>query len=747
MLATGLARSGDLMARLNFSDKFSIPQGTPTTVETVEENPYQQFGYGYGSGAAYGSGSEGLNSDFEERQTSSVPETVEENPSVFTTERFGDLEILGVTRDGTVQTDQGDFKFYSSDYINKGTTTGEGATERQTYSKAFIDPTRKATINDNSIAVDLADLSTDLYQNTDSSMIGQQGILVPADIAFETISKAGIGQHNVSEYGRITGLGNGQYNLDASGSTGANRVLLPGGSADTVDGVVAQPRYEWPGDEGGMFSGIPVIGGLLNEISDGFANIEDITREGIEGVDAALQNKYVRAAMKVGAMVLGPGIGAAVLTGLDAYATLDSGEELSAGDIAGLAIAGAGAYNAANTNLADGGYGFGNASGAAAGTQVSDALLTSEVQNGLKLAAGVAEGGDPTDVFLGVYGDAITDTIGNAVGEFTNDVLDENFRNTVIDVAQGQDPLQAVVGNYGDTVADKLNLEGNARAGALATGDVAVALDQGLGLDEAAVAGASKYVDEGGDLGNLSVDGDLFEGEFGGLDLDPFDLAQTASEALALGSDVVRDAASYVEDVVSEAIPGEDFTQAISETVSDLTDKASDALASVDDIVSEAIPGEDLTQAISETAAAGSDVVRDAASDLEDAVSDAIGDGDIPQTISEAAAQLEDAVVEAGSYVDDVVSENLPEFDNPFEGDGTENELVFDDVFNVKLPDVDLPLPSVNLAAFAGLFGGGQGQAPTLPSIDPKKSLYKTEFNFLQNVDPLGMLGNFSKKA
>ena len=314
-------------------------------------------------------------------------------------------------------------------------------------------------------------------------------------------------------------------------------------------------------------------------------------------------------------------------------------------------------------------------------------LLTSEVQKAVKLAAGFADGGDPTDVFLGVYGDAITDTIGDAVGEFTG---------------------------------------------------------QGLGLDEAAVAGASKYVDEGGDLG---VDGDLFEGEFGGLDLDPFDLAQTASEALALGSDVVRDAASYVEDVVSEAIPGEDFTQAISETVSDLTDKASDALASVDDIVSEAIPGEDLTQVISETAAAGSDVVRDAASDLEDAVSDAIGDGDIPQNISEAAAQLEDAVFEAGSYVDDVVSENLPEFDNPFEGDGTENELVFDDVFNVKLPDVDLHLPSVNLAAFAGLFGGGQGRAPTLPSIDPKKSLYKTEFNFLQNVDPLGMLGNFSKKA
>ena len=714
MLAIGLARSGDLMARLNLGN-ISVPQGTPTTVETVEENPYQQFGYGYGSGAAYGSGSEGLNSDFEERQTSSVPETVEENPSVFTTERFGDLEILGINTDGTVQTNQGDFKFYSSDYINKGTTTGEGATERQTYSKAFIDPTRKATINDNSIAVDLADLSTDLYQNTDSSMIGQQGILVPADIAFETISRAGIGQHNVSEYGRITGLGNGQYNLDASGSKQATKVSLPNGSADTVDGVVAQPSYFTP-DEGGMFSGIPVIGGLLNEISDGFANIEDITREGIEGVDAALQNKYVRAAMKVGAMVLGPGIGAAVLTGLNAYATLDSGEELSAGEIAGLAIAGAGAYNAVNTNLADGGYGFGNASGAAAGTQVSDVLLTSEVQKAVKLAAGFADGGDPTDVFLGVYGDAITDTIGDAVGEFTGDVLDENFRNTVIDVAQGQNPLEAVVGNYGDTVVDELNLEGNARAAALATGDVAVALDQGKGLDEAAVAGASKYVDEGGDLG---VDGDLFEGEFGGLDLDPFDLAQTASEALALGSDVVRDAASYVEDVVSEAIPGEDFTQAISETVSDLTDKASDALASVDDIVSEAIPGEDLTQAISETAAAGSDVVRDAASDLEDAVSDAIGDGDIPQNISEAAAQLEDAVFEAGSYVDDVVSENLPEFD---------------------IPEVNLP--SLDLAMFAGLLKsrpGGEYDG-ILFADDEQAALDEQGYAFAEGLRPLGQI-------
>lgn len=707
------------MARLNLGN-ISVPQSTPRTVETVEENPYQQFGYGYGSGAAYGSGLGQPISDFEERFASSVPETVEENPSVFTTERFGDLEILGINTDGTVQTDQGDFKFYSSDYINKGRTVGSGATTRQMYSKAFIDPTRKETINNNSIAVDLSDLSTDVYQNAEASIVGQQGILVPADIAFETISKAGGGQHYVSEYGRITGLGNGQYNLDGSGSTGANRVILPGGSADTVDGVVAQPRYEWPGDEGGMFSGIPVIGGLLNEISDGFANIEDITREGIEGVDAALQNKYVRAAMKVGAMVLGPGIGAAVLTGLDAYATVDSGDDLSAGQIAGLAIAGAGAYNTTQT----GGIGFDDLEAGPLGDvsttgAVSDALLTSEVQKGVKLAAGFADGGDPTDVFLGVYGDAITDTIGSAVGEFTGDALDETFRNTVIDVAKGQDPLEAVVGNYGGTVVDELNLEGNARAAALATGDVAVALDQGKGLDEAAVSGASKYVDEGGDLGNLSVDGDLFEGEFGGLDLDPFDLAQTASEALALGSDVVRDAASYVEDVVSEAIPGEDFTQAISETVSDLTDKASDALASVDDIVSEAIPGEDLTQAISETAAAGSDVVRDAASDLEDAVSDAIGDGDIPQNISEAAAQLEDAVVEAGSYVDDVVSENLPEFD---------------------IPEVNLP--SLDLAMFAGLLKsrpGGEYDG-ILFADDEQAALDEQGYAFAEGLRPLGQI-------
>jgi hypothetical protein len=41
-----------------------------------------------------------------------------------------------------------------------------------------------------------------------------------------------------------------------------------------------------------------ILGNALQGVSDTLANVEDIGREAVEGVDAALQNEYVRAAIK-----------------------------------------------------------------------------------------------------------------------------------------------------------------------------------------------------------------------------------------------------------------------------------------------------------------------------------------------------------------------------------------------------------------------------------------------------------------
>ncbi len=68
--------------------------------------------------------------------------------------------------------------------------------------------------------------------------------------------------------------------------------------------------------------------------------------EGVEGVDAALQNPYVRAVVKTVAAVSPDPLTKAIAAGIDAYATVDSGDDLSASQVVNLATSAAGAYQA-----------------------------------------------------------------------------------------------------------------------------------------------------------------------------------------------------------------------------------------------------------------------------------------------------------------------------------------------------------------------------------------------------------------
>ena len=458
-----------------------------------------------------------------------VPETAEQEPetqkeAIFETDKFGELKITGISPnpDGTratINTDQGDFYFYTSEYVNKGNVSSG----IQFYSKAFIDPTLRQQVNDNSVRVDLQDVPNSAFNsNTARDVLGAEtGILIPKDVATETVQRY-TGIHRVSDEGRITGLSNGRYTLDNSGSKNVTFLYTEG------DDPAAGAMYWTPG-EGGMFSGIPIVGSALNEISDTFANIEDITREGIEGVDAALQNPYVRAVVKVVAAVSPDPITKAIAAGIDAYTTVDSGEDLSAGQIVNLATSTAGAIQASGgaggTMSADGGPPqTGGATDTSAFDSAVQAATDETVQKIAGAGASIIDGEDPLDVIVDVFSNeiiaGIADTADTTIGKEAGDAIRNNpdITNTVIDVAQGDDVSTAIANNLGDRVAEGIGADTTNEIALVKAGlSTGAGLDQGLDIDEALLEGAKTYYEEGGTIPGGDVD--VEDIEVGGFSL------------------------------------------------------------------------------------------------------------------------------------------------------------------------------------------------------------------------------------
>jgi hypothetical protein len=612
----------------------------------------------------------------------------------FNTDKYGELVVTGIgggfnTGDKisgiTIKTNQGDFLFVSDSYINKGyvyewDVPGRPAEKPvQYYSRAFVGDQRDEIFN-SAVGVDLSAIPEkvsgsrgrkSIYgitggTNDDlSKLVSKKGLLIPQDVVDSTGLKVNSYRFK-DDVGGITGIANTSNNpyIDEKfvyareGSETA-----PRGSVDIryIDkNGLPSYTYSWR-NSGGWLSE------KLGEVVD-FA-------------DDLIQNPLAR----LGVSIFYPAVG----TVLNAYAKLDSGEELSGADIAGLVAAG--------TNLADVNISDAASKGLEVGAKLADgASIESIVVD--EITSGALE---DTEIGQSIK-KSVEDTVGSDVVDFVQN--NEATVKTVVDVSQGKDLSESIVDNFSDTIVDATGAETtNEIAAVKGALDTAVQLDQGADKDEAALAGVSKYVDEGGTV-DLDIDADLsgdLDLAFGdtSIDLDPFDLAQKASEALAAGADVVSDAAAQFDDVVSENLPETDLPQEISE-----------GLAQVEDNIVEI------------------------GSEIDDAISENIPETDLPQDISEGLAKVEDVIVEKTAELEDYVSENLPEFDMPEGPD---------------LPEIDGPdisMPTLDLMQFAGLLSTtGGGKAPT--EEEQPGSQYQTQFNFLAGLQPLGMLGNFQRRS
>ena len=159
------------------------------------------------------------------------------------------------------------------------------------------------------------------------------------------------------------------------------------------------------------------------------------------------------------------------------------------------------------------------------------------------------------------------------------------------------------------------------------------------------------------------------------------------------------------------------------------------------------------------------DVAQNVSEGLAQLEDDVVAGGDVVADLAEPLKDelinLGDEIANAGSALDDLVSENLPEIDVPDvelnlpEVELNLPELDMPEVAGPELPDlpdVDLGLqkPTLDLLDFTGLLGGLR---LGLTATEPKKTKpagfigdgqYLTQFDFLQNIEPLGTLGMLS---
>ena len=230
-----------------------------------------------------------------------------------------------------------------------------------------------------------------------------------------------------------------------------------------------------------------IIAPVVDPIVKAGEQFEDIVREGVDEIDAAIQNPYVQLAAQVFFPQYAPF--------LDAYATLDSGEKLSADQIARMAASG---YD----------------------IQTGEPL-PADVKKALDTSVALAEGGDPLEVLVSAYGEDFLEQSGikeagqsaleGAVGSDAYNLVKDNMDVARVGydvLVEGKDPLESISNRYGDEIvgylgSDDPTINALGYAG-LAT---AVQLDKGQDPEDALLTGAKEYYDRGGatpDLGSLA---------------------------------------------------------------------------------------------------------------------------------------------------------------------------------------------------------------------------------------------------
>jgi len=444
-------------------------------------------------------------------QGTTQKETTQEQQRIaFNTDKYGELVVTGVGLGNyiggqsysiPISTNQGDFVFIADDFVTKGQVAdidvpGKPKQTRQYYSKAFIGDNRDA-IFDSAVGVDLSaipEISTGskgrkaLYgiEGGDNkalkNLISKKGILVPSDVAEQITASS---YEITDEIGAITGL------VDTSNNpyVDSPAVYAREGSESAPRGSVDLRYIDAQGQTGYTYSWQDSGGWLSEKLG-----------EVVDFADDLIQNPFAR----LGVSIFYPAVG----TVLNAYAKLDSREELSGGDIAGLVAAG--------SNLADVTISDAAAKGLEVGAKLADgASIESIVVD--EIASGALE---DTEIGQSIK-KSVEETVGSDVVDFVQN--NEATVKTVVDVSQGKDLSESIVDNFGDTIVDATGAETtNEIAAVKGALDTAVQLDQGADKDEAALAGMSKYIDEGGTV-DLDIDTDLtgdLDLVFSGVDID-----------------------------------------------------------------------------------------------------------------------------------------------------------------------------------------------------------------------------------
>ena len=292
-----------------------------------------------------------------------------------------------------------------------------------------------------------------------------------------------------------------------------------------------------------------IVAPVVDPIVKAGEQFEDIVREGVDEIDKAIQNPYVQLAAQVFFPQYAPF--------LDAYATLDSGEELSAQQIASMAASGYDVY--------------------------TGEPLPTDVKKALDTSVALAEGGDPIKVLVSAYGEDFLESSGiKAAGEQgIKDIVGSDAYGLIqdnMDVAsvgydvlvENKDPLEAITNRYGDEIVGYLGSD-DPTVNALGYAGLATAvqLDKGLEPEDALLIGAREYYDRGGatpDLGTLASTAGF---DLSNINIETPEFFTNFTNSLginpdfAFAEDFVRQYSPYIEDsarYLADLVPSVDLS-------------------------------------------------------------------------------------------------------------------------------------------------------------------------------------------
>ena len=220
---------------------------------------------------------------------------------------------------------------------------------------------------------------------------------------------------------------------------------------------------------------------VIDPVKEFGSSLEDAVRDAADDVNKVIENPYVQMIVTA----INPAAGAV----LSAYATVNSGDELSAGQIAALATAG---ITQANVNISP------------------------NVQKAINAGATVADGGSVEDALLNAYGKDFAKELGldtkvqsglaNIVGEdvatsITN-TIDVNKASA--DLVAGNSPERILANQFGDDIVNYLGAESpSQRALGFAGIETAVKKAEGATDQQALLSGARTYYNQGGQLPDI----------------------------------------------------------------------------------------------------------------------------------------------------------------------------------------------------------------------------------------------------